>query len=154
MVGSAERSDKNFLTGEKMINTEIEDHFADCYIEKEFRERFKFELKDVKGSEPKRTFKAFAKLAHSSLNYLKKSRIVVCDEALTENDVLKLMKAASDKDVCYYMDGSEGVELSVTEALRKTFDHYGASVIVVKDKCAFIKEESSVGSPKKIFLKI
>ena len=133
-----------------MINAEIETFFVNTYIQKQYRERFIFELKDNTNKTHKRV-QAFYKLSWVN-DYVIPRFVALSDSKLTEQDVLSFVKNMVDEKTCYYMNDWEGEEMPIDKAIEKAFNDLGVSVIVYKDRFAIIKDETSIGAPNKMIL--
>ncbi|MCH5159959.1 MAG: hypothetical protein J1F66_03825 [Clostridiales bacterium] len=132
------------------MNEQIETLFINTYIQKQYRERLLFELKDITSKTHKRG-QAFYKLSWAQ-DYVISQMVAVSSNKLTEHDVLSFVeKMVGDKN-CYYMNAWEGEELPINEAIEKAFNDLGVSVIVYKDRFAIIKDETAIGAPNKIIL--
>ena len=134
------------------MNEEIESLFVNTYIQKQFRERLIFELKDVSSKSPKRSYKAFAKFSHTVEDYLIPHIIAISDSKITEQEILSFVKNMVKEKNCYYMDEFDGAEMLLNDAIEKAFNYLGASIIVYKKVFAIIKEETSIGAPCKYIL--
>ena len=135
-----------------MINAEIETYFVNTYIQKQYRERLIFELKDTSSKTRRRSCNAFKKFSHLTADYVIPRLVAVSDNKMTEQDVLVFVKNMVDDKNCYYMTDSEGEEMPINEAIEKAFNYLGASIIVYKDRFAIIKEETEIGAPYKYIL--
>lgn len=131
---------------------QIESTFVNTYIQKQYRERFLFELCDNSRKMQRRYRKAFKKFSHSAEDYLISRLIVVSSNKLTEQDILSFIQKFITEKTCYYMDEKNGEEMSINEAIEKSFNNLGVSIIVYKNIFSIIKEETFVGAPKKIIL--
>lgn len=134
------------------MNEKIEEYFVNQYIKKQYRERLLLELKDEKGAMPKRSYKAFKKFSHTASEYVMADKIAICSEKITKEDVIDFIKNNVNKPIAYYMDELGGREMPIFDCIEKAFDQYGAVIIVCDKNFAFIKEETSIGSPKKLIL--
>lgn len=134
------------------MNEQIESIFVNTYIRKQYRERLLFELKDISDKTRKRSQNAFGKFSHSAEKYVIPGLVAKSDNRLTEREVLAFIKKFITEDTCYYMDEYGCEEMPINTAVEKAFDHAGASVIVYKNIFSIIKEETEIGSPKKIIL--
>lgn len=132
------------------MNEEIEKLFVDTYIQKQYRERLLFELKDVSNKTHKRG-NAFYKLSWIK-DYAISRFIAISDNKLTEQDVLSFVKNMVEEKTCYYMNAWEGEEMPIDKAIEKAFNYLGVSVVVYKDRFAIIKDETSIGAPDKYIL--
>ena len=135
-----------------MINVEIETFFVNNYIQKQYRERLLFELKDTSSKTHKRSCNAFKKFSHLTVDYVIPRLVAISNNKMTEQDVLSFVKNMIDDRTCYYMNAWNGEELSIDKAIEKSFNDLGASIIVYKDRFAIIKEESEIGAPQKYIL--
>lgn len=135
-----------------MINAEIETFFVNTYIQKQYRERIIFELKDTSSKTHKRSCNAFKKFSHLTADYVIPRLVAISNNKMTERDILSFVKNMIDDRTCYYMDAWNGEELSIDKAVEKSFNDLGASIIVYKDRFAIIKEESEIGAPLKYIL--
>ena len=135
-----------------MINEQIEMLFVNTYIQKQYRERLLFELKDTSSKTRRRYCNAFKKFSHLTADYVMPHLVAMSDRKLTEQDVLSFVKNMVDEKNCYYMTDSEGEELPIKEAIEKAFNYLGASIIVYKERFAIIKEETEIGAPFKYIL--
>lgn len=135
-----------------MINIEIETFFVNTYIQKQYRERLIFELKDTSSKTQKRSCNAFKKFSHLTADYVIPRLVAISNNKMTERDILSFVKNMIDDRTCYYMDAWNGEELSIDKAVEKSFNDLGASIIVYKDRFAIIKEESDIGAPLKYIL--
>ena len=133
-----------------MINEQIETLFVNTYIQKQYRERLIFELKDFSGKVRKRN-DAFYKLSWAK-DYVIPQKVAMASNKLTEQEVLSYVKNMIDENTCYYMDNWEGVEIPIDKAIERAFNDLGVTVIVYKDRFAVIKDETSFGAPNKIIL--
>ena len=134
------------------MNEEIERLFVNTYIQKQFRERLIFELKDISSKTPKRSFRAFAKLSHAAGDYLIPRLIALSGSHLTGQDVLSFVEKMVRGKSCYYMDDFGGEEMPLNEAVDRAFNDPGASIIVYQDIFAVLKEETFIGAPCKYIL--
>ena len=132
------------------MNEQIETNFVNTYIQKQYRERLIFELKDVSGKTHKRN-DAFYKLSWAK-DYVIPQKVAMSSNKLTEHDVLSYVKDMVDDKTCYFMNAWEGVELPIDKAIERAFNDLGITVIVYKDRFAVIKDETSVGAPNKMIL--
>ncbi len=135
-----------------MINVEIETFFVNTYIQKQYRERLLFELKDTSSKTHKRSCNAFKKFSHLTVDYVIPRLVAISNNKMTEQDVLSFVKNMIDDRTCYYMNAWNGEELSIDKAIEKSFNDLGSSIIVYKDRFAIIKEESEIGAPQKYIL--
>ena len=134
------------------MNEQIETLFVNTYIQKQYRERLIFELKDTSSKTRRRYCNAFKKFSHSTADYVIPRLVAISDNKLTEHDVLSFVKNMIDEKTCYYMTDWEGEEMPINEAIEKAFNYLGASIIVYKDRFAIIKEETEIGAPYKYIL--
>ena len=134
------------------MNEQIEAFFVNTYIQKQYRERLIFELKDTSSKTHRRSCNAFKKFSHLTVDYVIPRLVAVSDNKLTEQDVLAFVKNMVDEKTCYYMTDWEGEEMPLNEAIEKAFNYLGASIIVYKDRFAIIKEETEIGAPYKYIL--
>ena len=134
------------------MNEQIEAYFVNTYIQKQYRERLIFELKDTSSKTHRRSCNAFKKFSHLTVDYVIPRLVAVSDNKLTEQDVLAFVKNMVDEKTCYYMTDCEGEEMPINEAIDKAFNYLGASIIVYKDRFAIIKEETEIGAPYKYIL--
>ena len=132
------------------MNEQIETFFVNTYIQKQYRERLLFELKDTSSKTHKRG-QAFYKLSWIK-DYVILRLVAISDNKLSDQDVLAFVKKMVDEKTCYYMTAWEGEEMSIDKAIDKAFNDLGVSVIVYKDRFAIIKDETSIGSPLKTIL--
>ena len=135
-----------------MINEQIETLFVNTYIQKQYRERLIFELKDTSSKTRRRSCNAFKKFSHLTVDYVIPRLIAISDNKLTEQDVLSFVKNMVDNKTCYYMDAWDGEEMPIDKAIEKAFNDLGASIIVYKKRFAIIKEETEIGAPIKYIL--
>ena len=135
-----------------MINEQIEKLFVNTYIQKQYRERLIFELKDTASKTRRRSCNAFKKFSHLTVDYVIPRLVAISNNKLTEQDVLSFVKNMVDDKTCYYMDAWEGEEMSIDKAIERAFNDLGASIIVYKDRFAIIKEETEIGAPYKYIL--
>ena len=134
------------------MNEQIETYFVNTYIQKQYRKRLIFELKDTSSKTHRRSCNAFKKFSHLTVDYVIPRLVAVWDNKLTEQDVLAFVKNMIDEKNCYYMTDWEGEEMPINEAIEKAFNYLGASIIVYKDRFAIIKEETDIGAPYKYIL--
>ncbi|MDE7454265.1 MAG: hypothetical protein K2M64_00350 [Clostridia bacterium] len=135
-----------------MINAEIETLFVNTYIQKQYRERLIFELKDTSSKTHKRSRNAFRKFSHLTQDYIIPRLVAVSSEKLTEQDALSFVKNMVDDKTCYFMNAYEGDEMSIDKAIERAFNDLGASIIIYKQRFAIIKEETEIGAPLKYIL--
>ena len=134
------------------MNEQIEAFFVNTYIQKQYRERLIFELKDTSSKTHRRSCNAFKKFSHLTVDYVIPRLVVISDNKMTEQDVLSFVENMVDEKNCYYMDDCGGEEMSINEAIEKAFNYLGASIIVYKDRFAIVKEETEIGAPYKYIL--
>ena len=134
------------------MNERIETLFVNTYIQKQYRERLIFELKDTSSKTRRRSCNAFKKFSHLTADYVIPRLVAISDNKLTEQDVIAFVKNMVDEKTCYYMTDWEGEEMPINEAIEKAFNYLGASIIVYKDRFAIIKEETETGAPYKYIL--
>lgn len=134
------------------MNEQIENLFVNTYIQKQYRERLLLELKDTSTKTHKRSCNAFKKFSHKTVDYVIPRLVAVADKKLNEKDVLAFVKNMVDDKKCYYMDDLCGDEMTIENAIQKTFNNLGASIIVYKNRFAIIKEETESGAPLKYIL--
>ena len=135
-----------------MINEQIETLFVNTYIQKQYRERLIFELKDTSSKTRRRSCNAFKKFSHLTVDYVIPRLVALSDNKLTEQDVLSFVRNMVDDNTCYYMDAWEGEGMPINKAIERAFNDLGASIIVYKDRFAIIKEETEIGAPFKYIL--
>ena len=136
----------------KFMNEQIETFFVNTYIQKQYRERLIFELKDTSSKTHRRACSAFKKFSHLTVDYVIPRLVAISSNKLTEQDALSFVKNMVDEKNCYYMDDCDGEEMSINDAIEKAFNYLGASIIVYKNVFAIIKEETSIGAPYKYIL--
>lgn len=134
------------------MNENIEKKFVETYINKQYRDRLIIELKDAVGRKPKRSHKAFKKFSHNSVEYFVKSKILLAGCKITKEDFYNFVNKLINDTASYYMDEFGGEELSIYDAIEKSFNYLGASIIIYQQKFCLVKEETSIGSPEKIIL--
>ena len=134
------------------MNERIEAYFVNTYIQKQYRERLIFELKDTSSKTRRRSCNAFKKFSHLTVDYVIPRLVAMSDNKLTEQDVISFVKNMVDDKTCYYMDAWEGEEMPIDKAIEKAFNNLGASIIVYKERFALIKEETEIGAPFKYIL--
>lgn len=134
------------------MNEQIESFFVNTYVQKQYRERLLFELKNVSGKTPKRFYNAFKKFSHTAEIYIIPHLVAISSDKLTQDDVLSFVNKMVKEKFCYYMDSYGGDEITIYDAIEKAFNSYNASIIVYKDIFSIIKEETCIASPKKIIL--
>lgn len=134
------------------MNEQVESYFVNTYIQNKYRERLLFELKDANGKNQKRRNNAFKKFSHSAEEYVIPGMIAASSNDLTEQGVLEFVRDMAGEGSCYYMDDCGGEEMPLHSAVEKAFNYAGASIIVYKKVFSVIKEETEIGSPKKIIL--
>lgn len=132
------------------MNEQIETLFVNTYIQKQYRERLVYELKDVSSKTHKRGH-AFYKLSWAK-DYVIPQLVAISSDKLTEQDVLSFVKNMVDEKTCYYMDAWTGEEMPIDKAIARAFNDLGVSVIVYKDRFAIIKDETAIGAPLKTIL--
>ena len=132
------------------MNERIETLFVNTYIQKQYRERLIFELKDITSKTHKRGH-AFYKLSWAQ-DYVIPRMVAISSNELTEHDALAFVKNMVDDKTCYYMDAWVGEEMTIDKAIERAFNDLGVSVIVYKDRFAIIKDETSIGAPNKTIL--
>ena len=132
------------------MNEQIETFFVNTYIQKQYRERLIFELKDITSKTHKRG-NAFYKLSWVK-DYAIPRLVVISNNNLTEQDVFSFAKNMIDEKTCYYMNAWEGVEMPIDKAIERAFNYLGISAIVYKDRFAIIKDETAIGAPYKYIL--
>lgn len=135
-----------------MINEQIETLFVNTYIQKQYRERLIFELKDTTSKAHRRSCNAFKKFSHLTADYVIPRLVAISDNKLTEQDALSFVKNMVDDKTCYYMNALEGEEMPIDKAIEQAFNDLSASIIVYKDRFAIIKEETEIGAPVKYIL--
>lgn len=133
------------------MNEQIESCFVNTYIQKQYRERLLFELKDI-SSKNKRRNNAFTKFSHSAEKYVIPDMVAVSSNKSTEQDVLDFVKNMVSENTCYYMDDCGGDEMPLRTAVEKAFNYSGACIIVYNEKFSIVKEEAEMGAAKKIIL--
>ena len=126
------------------MNKEIELFFIDTFVDKRLKDRIEYELQSNKN----RT-KAINRFAHSTEDVIKKQCIYKKGHDITLEDLLKLTKSRTG----YYISCNkyDGLELDITTAYDICSNEYGASIIVLED-AAYVKEETSMGTPFKFIL--
>ena len=134
------------------MNEQIENMFVNTYIQKPYRERLLFELKDTSSKTHKRSCNAFKKFSHTTVDYVIPRLVAISSNKLTESDVLSFVKSMVVDKTCYYMNAFEGEEMPIDKAIGRAYNDLGASIIVYKDRFAIIKEETEIGTPLKYIL--
>ena len=134
------------------MNEQIESVFVNTYIQKQYRERLLFELKDTSSKTYRRSRNAFKKFSHTTVDYIIPRLIAISNDKLTEQDVFSFVKKMIVEKNCYYMNAFDGEEMPIDKAIERAYNDLGASIIVYKDRFAIIKEETEIGTPLKYIL--
>lgn len=134
------------------MNEQIESVFVNTYIQKQYRERLLFELKDTSSKTHRRSSNAFKKFSHTAVDYVISRLIAISNDKLTEQDVFSFIKKMIVEKDCYYMNAFDGEEMPIDKAIERAYNDLGASIIVYKDRFAIIKEETEIGTPLKYIL--
>ena len=66
------------------MNEQIEAFFVNTYIQKQYRERLIFELKDTSSKTYRRSCNAFKKFSHLTVDYVIPRLVVISDNKMTE----------------------------------------------------------------------
>ncbi len=134
------------------MNNNIENIFIKKFINKINQDRLKFEL----GSE-KHRLDGIERFAHNVNQILKQEKIFFQGRKLTLLDVSSILLdngCHEDDEVYLISTGKEdGSILLLDKALQICFDDYSPSIIICNENLAFIKAETSIGSPLKLILK-
>ena len=130
----------NISKGDSMIKS-IEEDFVKIYIDKNYQERFLYEL----GSSKKRA-NALSRFSHNAEAILKKS---------VNKRILTSLDDFQEKDQTVYIiswDENDGITLPLFDAIRYLEASY-MSVILIGEDFSLIKEEAEKGRAKILYLR-
>jgi len=137
------------------MNKEIEENFVKTFVEKRMQERIIFELLSDKKNKKNYTLRDYAimRLAYCDARNLKKKLIHLQCDSINVDEVEKVItKLCGIAKKCYTMGMLKNGEMLLREALEQSFDWLGVSIVIIGDDTAFIKTETSIGSPTKFIL--
>lgn len=131
------------------MNSKIENKFIDLFINKEKKERLKFEL-----SKEKKRKIAIMRFCHNTSDMIKKSYIYKETNSSDVHEIYRHLKNISKSNFAYiisYDEEIDGTEKNLTEAIEACL-YIGMPSIVILENTALIITEQEIGSSKKYIL--
>jgi len=134
----------------------VEEKFVRTFIDKRIQDRIIFEL--THNDRKKKNYEirdyAISRFANAD-NYLKTQYFYLKDKNINIDEVEKeIKKLCNSSKQCYIMGTVHDTGFfPLRKALEISFDYLGVSIIIVSDTVAFVKTETSFGSPTKYILR-
>lgn len=130
------------------MDINIEMKFVKNFIKKDFQQKILLALRN-----PQKRKDILMRFSHNAILYLKQNLICISGAKISRQECLyEICRLTKEKSWRYLdCDNIEGVDLSLAEALDKSYGQYGFS-LCLSESVVFIKEETEKGPPQKYIL--